>query len=503
MLRLFLLPALLGLAAAASVHDHRTLLQDEGPAPPSPPSPPDYGPANVLLDIYRVDQCFPGLIENATVTSAAIDGAPATTVDAANDLLAPWVRNARAAMPQCYTDTGYPTDIRVPSSIVSRSWKIAFQTAAKVASQTAEAWMKCRFNGARGGMPEADYTRAMFVRNPSGRAASGFFQVVSHYLLLLKLPPDMLHECESAFPHDATPLNYVQNANGCHVIGGSSLPSRCREAWAMIETDGGSTPPGTCTAEGLTLNMTRNTANSGLLAALWELPPRCRLQGNYTIHDNLTWAEITDSELVPSWLCPDGANCDEPCAPSRQQLAGLFAASLSDSAKSRGIGCIDDTFAGEHMWDQCTHLEPVGRADALIRLESLNDDIKQFEELVQTNTGNTLPEAPETCTPEALMTNDSEDADSAVAQTHPNVHDKAGIQHVLEHSPELQRRVCALYWRDFVCLGYELLEACRDPPSEWLNATMQDLVSNAPLAELRKESMNAVQLGFLDDVGIW
>ena len=121
MLRLFLLPALLGLAAAASVHDHRTLLQDEGPAPPSPPSPPDYGPANVLLDIYRVDQCFPGLIENATVTSAAIDGAPATTVDAANGLLAPWVRNARAAMPQCYTDTGYPTDIRVPSSIVSRA----------------------------------------------------------------------------------------------------------------------------------------------------------------------------------------------------------------------------------------------------------------------------------------------------------------------------------------------------------------------------------------------
>jgi len=49
---------------------------------------------------------------------------------------------------------------------------------------------------------------------------------------------------------------------------------------------------------------------------------------------------------------------------------------------------------------------------------------------------------------------------------------------VLKENKWLQRWLCAVYYHDFVCGGYELLEGCQDPTMEWLPVAMKEVLSN-------------------------
>ena len=513
----YVLSALVGLSTAAKPSDQHFIHAKQNGVAAST------SPARVTRDIMPMDKCLAGIIENRTVASKAIPGAVATTSHEANKLMSRWVSKARSARPECFTDSVDGTsdlmEISALSGIVSTSWQIEFQTAAKVASQTAEEWMKCRFNGARGPRAEADYLRVMFVREPAGRAISGFYQMVSHYTFNFKLPPKIARTCSSAFPPTMTPdeqLNTVVTVSGggCSVgsapgsaSGASALPKDCSDAWKWsgmpdsLPTSpfaSNIAPPGMCTVQGMTLNMTTQTAESSLLAGLWELPARCRLAGNHSLerdgsfnmYSNQSWSDIVAGG-VPSWMCADDADCDAPCELSDQELANLFAHALSDQAAAKGIGCDGETYGGEHMWDQMLHLDPAARADVVLRLEELEDDIDRFEKMLQDLRGRQLPEPTEECSIENISINAGEDWTSTVSQVQPTLYDPKRLMAILDRSPDLQRRVCAVYYMDFVCLGYDLLDACTGHPSEWLDDAMDAALSDAPIKKLAPPAKKA------------
>ena len=569
---LVVLPALVGLSAAAPLRSHhhkdgrlhKQYAYDYDDPEFLPIGRPG-GLAHISDEGKRIDQCVDGMVENVDVVSTRMTGAPANNSKFANKLIADYAAMMSKAAPQCFVNTGQPPQASKDSGIVSSKYKLYFQTAAKVASQTAEAWMKCRFDGVNGPEAEDDYTRLMFVRNPAGRAISGYFQQVSHYMELLQLPPDKLAACAEAFPEEAKwpsdtsgtrgwPVNsYVIEGVGpsqCGVVNrsavtdvntvapqvGTELPAVCKEAWEynlnflvphydqighpkknVLETkdelnarakDYQNHGRFQCGPIGLSLNQTLNTAQSSLYNAMWKLPAMCRIMTTnnqiYDSNDTLTkthkmsFAQISDFENLPKWLCVDGTDCDAPCEVDDHTFAQLFAHGLSDAARMRGPGCTGDTFGGEHMWSEYEHLSPVGHVDAMIRLEDMASDSKRFEKLVESKTGASLPEAPEECDLEKLeFVNNAKDADSAVARV--PWHDTDRLKAVIDRSPDLQRRVCALYYHDFVCLGYEMLDACKGPAEQWLERALTDLMKNTPLEELNHKSHQTKKqnVGFL------
>ena len=64
----------------------------------------------------------------------------------------------------------------------------------------------------------------------------------------------------------------------------------------------------------------------------------------------------------------------------------------------------------------------------------------------------------------------------------PAVANMTMVKGIFRQSPDLQRRVCAFYWHDFVCTGYELPPACQAPTSEWLDDAMNALLEDRPLS---------------------
>ena len=78
--------------------------------------------------------------------------------------------------------------------------------------------------------------------------------------------------------------------------------------------------------------------------------------------------------------------------------------------------------------------------------------------------------------------NNADDAASEVTQI--PFHDPERLKDVVGRSADLQRRLCALYYHDFVCLGYELLDACKGPADDWLEGAIEDLMNDAPLEKL-------------------
>ena len=457
---------------------------------------------------WRLGQCTLGMIDNATIASTIDANAPAHTWSDANDLLAAWMDAAQAAAPMCYAATAPEPDLNEQPfpGIVSPKYKLAFRTAAKVASQTAEAWMQCRF-GAGHGLPAGpDFIRMAFVRNPGGRAISGFYQMMAHYLDKLKLPGTMLRACGQFFPEGAKHDHIIgaewyaeQSGTSCVVshLGGpvAHFAGPCEVAFSAEQSAPGMKM---CAVTGLTYNQTQTTADSALLAGLYELPLRCRLVGNESYinagvdRDNSTWQEIKSSLDLPPWLCtcesPDVdrsmCSCDAACQTDDQQLGSLFSAALTDAARTGGIGCIGDNFAGEHMWSQANHLHTVLRTDAIFRLEQLDADVERFETFYAATTGTPLPPATDGCNFAELDANVAEGGDNWI---HPMVHDVDRLQGIIARSPDLQQRVCALFYHDYTCLGYELLSACQGPTDEWLPDAMSRLLNAAPLKPLESK----------------
>ena len=516
-MRAFLVAAVVAPSAMAAVVPSHALpeaVQPYVPAPPSPPAVPPMGPAHIFVSNMRIDQCMEGLPQNIAMVSTADAAAPASTAVEADALLTRWTDKARAAAPVCYGDTGFPPTIQQQQGTISRKYKLVLQTAAKVASQTADSWMQCRFGATRGHdtgvKADPDFTRLMFVRNPAGRAISGFYEIVAHWLELLKLPPTMLGTCASAWPKSKDGSNpgdignaintqdVIQDRAGhCVVPHGRVLPRNCQDAWSFMLPRGPFVPGvrelPVCTAGGLTLNGTISTANSALLSALWELPARCRLPGNHTDGSlDKSWKDVAQELRLPPWMCKADEDCDLPCELSDEQLASLFSHLLSDIAKTRNVGCGGELHAGEHLWPQMLHLNPVGRADVVLRLENLDEDVQRFEEWLAITTGKPkLPPAPKGCTIDELHNNDS--GDKAL---HPGMFNNGRLADILGRSPDLQKRVCALYYHDFVCAGYELLEACKGDLDTWLDDTFAALMNDAPVESLQAESMR-LELGSL------
>ena len=162
----------------------------------------------------------------------------------------------------------------------------------------------------------------------------------------------------------------------------------------------------------------------------------------------------------------------------------------------RNPGCSGEPFSGEHMWSEYTHLAAIGRVDAMLRLEDIEGDVKRFEQVIEKQTGTKLPEPQEGCKIEELaFINNAQDEHSEVVQI--PWHDTDRLKDVLSRSADLQRRVCALYYHDFVCLGYELLEACKAPAEEWLDQALDDLVHNAPIKKLAPQSLAQLDIGHM------
>lgn len=59
---------------------------------------------------------------------------------------------------------------------------------------------------------------------------------------------------------------------------------------------------------------------------------------------------------------------------------------------------------------------------------------------------------------------------------------------LIDRSDDLQQRICAMYYHDFTCGGYELLPACKGEPSTWLPQAVRNLLEDAPLTALGSHS---------------
>lgn len=418
--------------------------------------------ANYVSSNVRLDRCLPGLPETMAAVSQPHDGAPAGDTQQANALLSQWLTSARTATP-CFNCTGYATDLRgkvATTGYYVPAHKMEFYTAAKVASQTVSAWMACRFKAYAGqSRIGPDFTRAMLVRDPVGRAKSGFYQVLWHYMLLLKLPPEELRSCARAWPtgvDDVTGDPLIWNAH-------SKWPPLCRKAWTANAF-------GQPLVRGR-LHVIRSevvaTAESSLLRAIWELPAGCRVVWTDPFPD----PNKTDGSMKrnwTNWLCDEKREaCYDNCAISDDQMATLFSHALSDAAKSSGVvGCGNGLFGGEHMWPQARHLAVAARADAVLRLEDVEGDVGRFEAyLEQKEGGRKLPPASENCSFAALHANEE---GTQGGEVHEALTNSEQLERVLRRSPDLTRRLCALYYHDFVCNSYELPAECQGAPDEWL-----------------------------------
>lgn len=426
--------------------------------------------SNLLFSNVRLDQCLPGLPQNLTVASSVLSGAPANSSDAANGLLRFWLQRVRAKSETCFNTTGYPTDLSAPQygkgDIVADRFKLSFRTVAKVASMTAAKWMQCRFGGSIGPPAKPEYTRLQFVRAPSNRAVSSFTQIVMHYLVLLRLPPDKARACADAWPSGLDNL-----ANDATIkSGGGSWPAFCRDAWT---TDAYEPTQKLSNLPQLILPELRATADSRLLKALWELPSECR-----TIYEPGRAGDT--SALHHNWFC-EGDGCDGAanCSLSDQTRASLLGHALSDAANADMIGCGSQLFGGEHMWPQHLHASAAGRADAILRLESLSDDEGRLESevLAKTLGAGALPPASDECS----IANIHENLGTTIE---PMLGDEDALRGIVARSTDLQRRICAFYYHDFVCGGYALPEACQAPAAEWLDDAVGRLLSDAEVEAL-------------------
>ena len=62
--------------------------------------------------------------------------------------------------------------------------------------------------------------------------------------------------------------------------------------------------------------------------------------------------------------------------------------------------------------------------------------------------------------------------------------DRPLLKAALKANADVQQRVCAFFYHDYVCGGYELPAACAGPTAEWLPAAMQRLMDDAPVAPM-------------------
>ena len=333
----------------------------------------------------------------------------------------------------------------------------------------------------------------MVLRDPLSRAISAFFEVNMHYLAILRLPPALLRTCARAADYWPMDMDITDDPQLWEPTG--PYPEICRETWTRnpytkaLSTEGEDGSIATRHAIVIDRQTMLATAESAQLRALWQLPDGCRQIGRELnfgrrLNDPFTNARERNRTSV-TWWCDEDA-CYEPCEIPDNTLATIFGHALSDAAKQNMIGCNDQQFGGEHMWPQFMHIARAGRADAVLRLETIEEDSRHFEDYLQHTLGQTLPPARDDCSITSTHVNQGTVIEPALSNT-------TLLNDIVLRSPALQRRICALYYHDFVCGSYELLEACKAPVATWLNQTMHELLNDAPLQDLEHHDSHSVR----------
>ena len=416
-----------------------------------------------------LNQCPSGMPENITILSTIGDGAIATDRAGANAALDIWLKHAKGkscitGSTDLQTDTVVTENMPSDGGVVAPAYDFNFLRLAKVASNTIDAWMKCRFGidpleqyRRAEGPPDVkpDTVRVTLTREPASRASSGFFQMVAHLILLVRLPPSILAECVAALPDDTYdgphPVSNIFNATG--------LPQVCADAWSTSPFTHEVLPPEQFGMLGITKAMINATLDSHLHQAVWDLPCSCR--------------HLAEANYSQDWFCPD-TDTHAACNLTDQTMAQLYSHALSDAAKAVTFGCGQQNFGGEHMFPYMPNLYHAGRIDLLMRLENVDDEEPKFEEWITKNTNKPMKPMRENCTFAGAAGNVGE------AGTNKGLFNPDQLKDVTAKSVDLQRRVCAMYWSDYVCSAYELPTACQNPDS-WMEATFQKIFDNAPI----------------------
>merc|ERR1711907_536558 len=106
-----------------------------------------------------------------------------------------------------------------------------------------------------------------------------------------------------------------------------------------------------------------------------------------------------------------------------------------------------------------------------------DEDSERLYELIEKNSGKKLPNASASCSFEGLRENTVDEGvlgfkNSEVTEM---------LEKALDHSDDLKRRMCAVYYHDIVCGGYKMPLACAKSPDLWLQQAVDDLMNDAPV----------------------
>jgi len=196
------------------------------------------------------------------------------------------------------------------------------------------------------------------------------------------------------------------------------------------------------------------------LDALWEnLPNGCQQLGRRLGSD------------APGWWCEETA-CDVDCIDLPDAvMVGLFAHALSDAAKQSTLGCESEMSGSNFLRSQSANLHSLGRIDIVAKVETLQSDINAIDGLMEVQMGG------QSCV-------DVMQSEGASMLIEAGLSNATQIEAVLNRSPDLQQRLCALYIHDFVCLGYDLLPACTASTEQWLDKAIERMLNDVPVTDI-------------------
>jgi len=289
------------------------------------------------------------------------------------------------------------------------------------------------------------------------------FQLMLHLLAIVRLPPAAVGVCVSAWPagvqslaHDTT----IWQEN-------STWPSVCVEAWTLNALS--KSPKNKSDMFDMTFQQLHATQNSKLLDLLWKLPDGC-----LNLHPR-------SSEDGTAWFCDDDEEGDSDCAKSCElsdaTMALLIGAALSDAASAFGLNCDSAISGGDLMKPQMMDTYDMGTADLVMKTETLQTDLMHLSQQLEGTPQSHENLPPGKCSAQDFL-GDKKAHEPYLAVLQPGLANMTQAEIVLKENKWLQRWLCAVYYHDFVCGGYELLEGCQDPTMEWLPVAMKEVLSN-------------------------
>jgi len=440
-----------------------------------------------------LDQCVGGLPMNVSTVSTFDDGAPRTQEEV-EAILATWRKHmggkgclnvtvcADASeapegqdcmqIPANKADITMPVEDTVPAGGMHNAPVIntGFALAPKCATNTVRNWFVCRLGVSQEAAMKASTTpdtyRATVVRQPSKRSQSGFFQMLSHWMVMMRMPPDDLATCLKSWP-----ANLQDDAHTSRELKSmSGFPDKCKESWLTNAVGKELKEP----EMSMQYHMAVNMQSSKMLKSIWEdLSCSCRvlfptLDGKTYRDNGKEW-----TYEAKSWYCE---NDGSKCTVSQETIGQMYAYALADQQLETmtPMGCQMPTYAGEHMHPFHGQAVTASRIDFVLKLESMTDDMNAFEDKLK-ELGHPMPALKDpNCTFENMHDNAEEPA------LDEELYDPHKLEYAIGNSTDLQRRICLAYVHDYLCYGYAMPTACDDMDS-WAEETSQRLLNGDPV----------------------